>query len=130
MKKKQPTFFCTFSEKLSTSIYAKLTVTATLQPSAIQLLGTAQGNQPKHQWDQPVGDHAKSMVCVGQSTKHGDDLLLEEMQRDHLTRHQHHSRHRQQWYCHHRIVLVNCAASNILQVISQVLAEAAKKSEF
>ena len=83
-----------------------------------------------HLQDQPVGDHAKGMVCVSQSAQHGNELLLEEVQWDHLTRHQHHAWQRQQWHSHHRIVLMNCAASHILQVISQVLADVANKLMF
>lgn len=64
----------------------------------------------------PVCKHGKSAISLDDTAHHADLLRSKELQRQGLTRHQHHSRVRQHGDCLTAVVIVDCTAVKLLHV--------------
>lgn len=64
----------------------------------------------------PIREHSKCAVPLNDAPHHADLLRPEELQRQRLTRHQHHSRVGQHRNGLTAVVIVDCAAVELLHV--------------
>lgn len=70
---------------------------------------------------QPVGQHSKGAISLDETPHHADLLWSEELQRECLTWHQHHSRMWQDRDGLTAVIIVNCTAMKLFHVWTQVL---------
>lgn len=71
----------------------------------------------------PISNNSKCVVLVHNPFQHGHCVLVKQVQGNGLTGYQHHSRQLYDWEGNSSPLLVESAASNILQIITQILPE-------